>query len=52
MDEDKVEVKISLQQVSTPLPKMKKKTSLTSNISTIKRKAITPADIPKKRAKN
>lgn len=51
VNKNKVEGKIPLQQVSTPLLKKRKKTSLIFNTFSVKEKAITLANIPKKRAK-
>lgn len=50
--ESKVETKTPLERVSRPLPKKKTKTSLTSNIFSVKRKAIIPIDILRKKSQN
>ena len=50
VDEDRVEVKTPLQQVSTLLAKRKKRISPTSNASSAKEKAITPASVLRRRS--
>lgn len=48
--ENKVKTKTSLERVSKPLPKKKTRTAFTSNIFSVKKKAIIPIDILRKKS--